>query len=174
MQEIGKYFVGSLLVGGLGLLIFCLLGQQKQELLRDKERRLLIGESLINFWGPFSSKLELATHLYRALAKDKPTEFRALLAILAGTTFKPNDRVLLLEVVRLDGELEAIISGQVGRVQNAFLRKLLYRAAAHFHVIQLAAKGGLNGDIERFADYLYPRELNEHVDSEITRLWSQI
>ena len=50
----------------------------------------------------------------------------------------------------------------------------LAKAAAHFAILELASKGELDNDPERFAQYVYPEKLDDVIELEVKRLTERI
>jgi len=67
-----------------------------------------------------------------------------------------------------------LIISKGGLIDEEDLRKLLARAGAHFNIIRLAYKGDLSGEMDKFKDYVYPRELNGKIEERINKLQQKL
>lgn len=108
--------------------------------------------------------------LYKLFIKDKGSDFRTLLALLNGEKFYNNDKMLLNEIIEIDQKLERLIIEKSGYIENSNLSELLSKAAIHFNIMYQAYNGTLSGEVERFKEYIYPRELDEELNREVTKL----
>jgi len=122
-----------------------------------------IRRSLSEFYGPYLQRSEenrLLIGELRARQAD-PTAFRTLTALqdpawCRGLSMA--DRTLVQEIVANGEALRELIRGKAGFVDPA-LQEHFARAATHFRLLSLAQAGALR-DPERFARYVYPRELD--------------
>ena len=59
-------------------------------------------------------------------------------------------------------------------ISNVEIAQILSRASIHFEVIALAREKKIVNDAERFIDCVYPRELLDVIEKEITRLTTRL
>ncbi|MEZ5952176.1 MAG: hypothetical protein R3C12_23900 [Planctomycetaceae bacterium] len=104
------------------------------------------------------------------------------------------DRQLLAEILDIASKIESLVLDKAGLVENSKLMTgytpnaavtdvnpdafkemgLLAVLLTHFRVLRLAADGKLSGELQRYKDYVYPRELDSTVLSHIEALRSQL
>lgn len=171
---------------------------------KKEERRKEIYKMLNDFYGPFQSYLNTSKELSKLLFVGKPKEFRTLTYLLdpnqkyrdqngqeTSVVLDTVDNELLKEIVEIGAKLESLIVEKAGLVDDVVLRYdykpsvsitdvklkdngLLTFAKVHFHLIRLASQGKLRGDVTRFQDYVYPRELNNKIETKITELQKEL
>lgn len=186
----------------LGFNTWSLLKQIKEK--KRDERRKEIYAKLNDFYGPFQAYLNTSKELFRIFAIGKPKEFRTLTYLLDPTQkYKDEngneapivltdvDKELLKEIIKVGKKLETLTVEKSGLVDDAVLRYdysvdpsstdvklkdngLLTFAKVHFQIIRLANEGKLKGDVSRFKDYVYPRELNAKIETKITELQKEL
>ncbi|MGU8343219.1 hypothetical protein ACV3KS_06195 [Clostridium perfringens] len=168
-KTLGPTIVGVVSIG-VSLIINSRILKSK---LRDDELKE-INSKLNEFYGPFIQLKEKSKILYGLFTKGKEDEFRTLVALLKGEKFSGNDEKLLNEIVEIDKELENLIVNKGGYIENDYLRELFAKASAHFNIMQQAYNKVLIGEVERFKEYIYPRELDNEIKNEVNRLNSRI
>lgn len=112
--------------------------------------------------------------LYGLFTEGKEEGFRTLTALLEGIKFVGNDKILLEQIINIDKQIEALIVDKSGYVENKELRDILYKAATHFNVINLAYQELLQGQEQRFSDYVFPINLDEKIDKEVKKLQDEL
>lgn len=133
-----------------------------------------IRTKLDTFYGPFMQRLEEGRLLANELRDRQPDKetFRTLIKLLEpnwlpGTS--PADRTIVTEIVQNGQGLIGLIRDKAGAVDPA-LSPYLARAATHFTVLKLAKDGALENDPARFERYVFPKQLDEVLNLEVTRL----
>jgi hypothetical protein len=174
-------FLGSCIgaVSGLvGSLIIAVLSakynKRTLEHLQHEEERKDILRKLNEFYGPYQQRLETSRQLYEKFRSGKPEKFRTLIALLEGQKFSENDEHIYQEILKITNELEELRIGKSGLVDDPELQFLLAKAGAHFRLIAMAFEGKLSGEVERFKDYVYPRELNGKINERIKKLQDRL
>jgi len=110
------------------------------------------------------------------LRRRQPKGFRTLLSLLDPAWLKAqskSDQTIVDTIVENGLVLQGLIREQSGAVDPALL-PFLAKAGTHFTMLRLAREGALDNDRERFAPYVYPRELDEILRLETTRLRSRL
>jgi hypothetical protein len=165
-------------VGLFGTLIVAILSAIYNSMtlkhLKHEEEKKDIRRQLNEFYGPYQQRLETSKQLHDKLNKGKPDDFRVLTFFLNGNQFNGNDKVLYEEIRKITDELETLRMERGGLVDEPDLQNLLAKAGAHFRIISMAHDGKLSGEIERFDDYVYPRELNNKISEKIKLLQTQL
>lgn len=164
--------------GLFGTLIVAILSyiynQKTLRHLRHEDEKKEIQRQLNEFYGPYQQRLETSRQLYEKLEIGKPDNFRTLTFFLEGNKFTGNDQYLYEEIGKLTTELEELRMEHGGLVDEPDLQQLLAKAGAHYRIISLAHDGKLQGDVERFEDYVYPRELNDRLKIKIQELQKKL
>jgi hypothetical protein len=133
-----------------------------------------IRTKLDTFYGPFVQRLEEGRLLANELRDRQPDKgtFRTLIKLLDPDWLKnasPADRTIVTEIVENGQSLIGLIRDKAGAVDPA-LSPYLARAATHFTVLKLAKDGALENDPTRFERYVFPKQLDEVLELEVTRL----
>lgn len=166
IKDLGPTLVG-LTALGLG---YC----YNKKLLKSKntdERRKEIHKQLNEFYGPLQQMRNKSKHLYDIMVQGKPEGFRTLIALLKKNyEFSDNDKKLIAEIISIGKDTEDLILKQSGLVDNDDFRKLLGKATAHFVVLRNAFDNTINGDVERFENYVFPRDLDPQIEENIKKL----
>lgn len=129
---------------------------------------------LAGFYGPFLQVAEENLFFYEELRarQPKPETFSLLLALIQPSwldKLSQNDKAILDQIIANGETLRTLIRENSGAVDSV-LSPFLARAATHFTVLGLARQGALTNDAERFAAYVYPKELDEAIAAEVERL----
>lgn len=130
---------------------------------------------LSDFIGPFIHLSDENKILAAELKRKQPggAEFRTLTALLTpgwSDGLSPGDQALLNAVVENGGELRRLISEKGASSVSPRLMPYFSKASAHFRLLEMAAAGSLDNDPERYASYVYPRQLDAIMASEHLRL----
>ncbi|ENN89759.1 hypothetical protein RHSP_63987 [Rhizobium freirei PRF 81] len=134
---------------------------------------------LTEFYGPFdqiSKENDLISREFRQRYKQGSDEFRTLIALLDEkwrNGLDQSDKALLEKIIQNGKDLRQLIRSKSGLVDSQ-IAPILASAAAHFSVLKMAAGGQLQNQPERFAAYVYPRELDPAIAKEIARLNKRI
>lgn len=166
---------------------------------RAAERRRQLSTSLQELLLPLSSRLMSMQAVFRVFTANKPKGFRTLEYLLAPNTYtvensgpitlSDSDRKLLDEIVRLGGEIEALLLAKGSLVDDPVLQQnyvpdpnktdvspevlkgmgLFALAITHLHLFRLAWQGALSGDPTAYKAFVYPRELNTKVYEAIQK-----
>lgn len=161
---------GALIGGGIAQRSSAATINQKANEAEVKEIRT----KLDTFYGPFVQRLEEGRLLANELRDRQPDKgtFRTLIKLLDPDWLKntsPADRTIVTEIVQNGQSLIGLIRDKAGAVDPA-LSPYLARAATHFTVLQLAKNGALENDPARFERYVFPKQLDEVLELEVTRL----
>jgi hypothetical protein len=162
-----------------------LVSASSMYLIRDFNRRSLVQKQqddikkeiykkLNEFYGPFQQLLGKSRELYEIFTYSRGEDFRTLVALLEGEKFVGNDKVLIEQILKVTDKIEEMILSNSGLIDDDDLKALLQRASAHFTLIRLAYEGRIVGEIDRFKDRIFPRELAPKISSEIARLKRQL
>jgi len=127
---------------------------------------------LSEFYGPFLQLSEENKRLADLLRSRQGDGFRTLTALLGDTwaaSAEATDKNLVAQIVENGVTLRQLIRDKAGPASRA-LQPYFARASAHFTILELAHKGELKGEPKKFADYVYPRQLDGVLDLERARL----
>lgn len=166
--------LGPILIGFSGLIIGYWFNNRTLEQRRHEDERKEIYKKLNSFYGPFLQLLGRSRILYELLVLSRGDDFRTLNALLAGEEFEGNDKTLLDEILRVGERLEELIYSQSGLVDDPELRPVLVKASAHFGIIRLARDGALSGEVNRFKEYVFPRDLGPAVEHQAQLLQERL
>jgi hypothetical protein len=166
--------LGPILVGLAGVLLAFYVNYQALISKKREDERNEIYKKINEFYSPFEQLRKKSFRLYGLFKGTRGDDFRTLPALLKGEKFNDNEQELLEEIINIDQRLENLIIDKSGLVDQQNLRDLLAKAATHFHIISQAYKGRLKGEPERFADYVFPRELDEKVSEQINLLKARL
>lgn len=166
--------LGPTLVGSVSIFASLVINNRilKSKLREDEIKE--INSKLNEFYGPFIQLKEKNKILYELFTKDKEDYFKTLVALLKGEEFKGNDKKLLNEIIEIDKKLESLIVDKGGYIENDYLRGLFAKASAHFNIMNQAYNGTLRGEVDRFKEYIYPKELDLEIKKEVNRLNNRI
>ncbi|MCD4746140.1 MAG: hypothetical protein K8R58_07560 [Bacteroidales bacterium] len=175
----------------------------KKEVLEESkisDKRKELAKKLNEFYGPFLQNLKKSTTLYRALT-FKRGDFRLLDYLLDENTFSEqsfdeNDRTLINEIVDIGKEQQALIKSQGGLIDDPVLTLnfvdneidekfdqdrrdlqnigLIPRVNAHYRILELARDKKIFGDVSRFQDYRFPRNLPNEIERRIKELQTEL
>jgi hypothetical protein len=135
--------------------------------------------NLDEFYGPYLQVSNTNALLASDLKAGKPANFRILLLMLEDswpTQISGPEKALVDEIIRNDAALDALIRKQAGLVDDK-LQPYLWRASAHFRMIQLIHRGKLSGakaEADWFDSYVYPKALDDVLKLEVQRLQERI
>jgi hypothetical protein len=151
-------------------------------------------EKLNDFYYPLKNYLDSSRNFYDIFKIGKPKGFRTLTYLLdrnqtynnvGKVILTTNDTVLLEKIFEIGSEIEKLIaskrsiiddkefinpyvpSAEFSEVKNPEGKSLL---SLTLSFIRMAYQGYLQGDTEKYAMYVYPRELNIKVDEQIEKL----
>jgi hypothetical protein len=164
---------------GLGIagltVVFSYLQNNKllKENIKKEERDELI-KVLDEFYGPYQQLLETSKQLSDKLRSGKPENWRTLVFLLEGNTLEGNDKFLFDEIMLVTDQLEELRVEHGRLVDDQILRVLLAKANVHFRILKSAYGKNITHEIERFSDYVYPRELNGIIDAKILEIQNRI
>ncbi|MGY3135356.1 hypothetical protein ACVWZM_006038 [Bradyrhizobium sp. USDA 4501] len=135
-------------------------------------------EKLDSFYGPYqqlsNTNQLIATDLKARHAAG--AEMRILLLLVDPKwedQFTPGEVTLVKEILSIDEKLLGLIQDRSGLVSEQ-VQPYLWRAASHFRIMLLAAGHKLDDDRDRYAHYVYPRQLDEIIELEIKRIRDRI
>lgn len=148
---------------------------QKSNEAQVKELQTRLNE----FYGPFnqiSKENELLSQEFRERHKKQKQDFRTLVALLDPNwrgSLDASDKALVEKMIQNGNDLRKLIRDKSGLVDPQIV-PILAKAASHFAILEMAAKGQLENKPERFAPYVYPRELDDAITKEMARLNNRI
>jgi len=129
---------------------------------------------LDKFYGPYlqlsGTNRLIATELKSRQAE--PEKMRILLILLDPewrNKLSKGDSALVDEIVSIDEALLKLIQEASGLTSSS-VQPYLGRAASHFRMMMLAHKAKLDNDPQRYASYVYPRQLDEVLELETDRI----
>lgn len=133
-----------------------------------------IRDSIRSFYQPILLLLRKNKKLYDMFSYGKPEGFRTLVALLEGQTFTGNDANLLSEIIKIDKEINEIITTEKGKIKSKEISETLSKASVHFDVIEMAYWKNIVGEHDRFKNYVFPRELEDLIVKEIDSLMTKL
>lgn len=167
--------LGPVIVGLFGLFLGYHYNNKLLDSKNTEEKRKYIHKQLNEFYGPLQQLRNKSKHLYKIMIQCKPEGFRTLIALLEKNySFSENDKKLIEEIISIGKETEHLIVTKSGLVDNDDFRKLLGKATAHFIVIRKAYEGAITGDVDKFKDYVFPRELDEKIEKNVEILQQKL
>ncbi len=182
--------VTSLLSGGfslLGTLLALTLANRNTRLTIDASRSTTeasnnqrvneaelstIRSKLDTFYAPYIQRSGENRLLARQVQAGQPPGFRILMSLLQPGWFEglsTADRTIVDEIVANGLDLRALIPDRSG-VTDPVLFPYLALAGTHFTLLELARKGALEGEPERFRGFVSPRQLDPVLRLDIDRL----
>ena len=182
-RQVGRPRIGPSLylriltsIVALGAILVTQLSNRRSTIQKSNEdEQATIQLKLNTFYGPYLQISNTNELLARELRSHQPVNFRTLLLMLDPgwrTTLTKTDQAIVDEIIRNDAALDTLLREKAGLVDNA-VQPYLWRASAHFRIIQLAHEGKLDADgmgRERFDLYVYPRQLDSVLKLEVKRL----
>lgn len=133
---------------------------------------------LDGFYGPYQ-QLSNTNQLIATDLKARHSagaEMRILLLLVDPKwedQFTPGEATLVKEILSIDEKLLGLIQDKSGLLSEQ-LQPYLWRAASHFRIMLLAAGHKLDNDRDRYAHYVYPRQLDTIIELEIKRIRDRI
>lgn len=141
---------------------------------REEDERQEINRKLHDLYGPLQQRLHRTKTLSQIFRTGRSSDFRTLTALLQGEKFIGNDQTLVEEIIAIGQEIEELLVTQGGLIADPDLRDLLVKAGTHFRILRMAYEGKLIGDVDRFKDYVFPRELDQAVEDQIQKLQARL
>lgn len=178
MDEVSKYIIPfGPIVTAIATLIAAFYVQHRynQKVIRQKQReeeRKEIFSKLRDFYGPLQRLRGKSEELHNLFKNGR--NFKTLIKLLEGEQFSGNDKQLLDSIIEIGKKTDELILKEGGWVQDSQLRKMLDKVTTHYTLIELAAKGNLKGETNRFDQFIFPNEIDEEIEKEITRLNSKL
>jgi hypothetical protein len=172
--------IGSLIVTAISVLVavaaagLTYISSNRQfEAMQLTARRDEIYKKLNEFYGPFMQLRKKSLFLHERFKNGK--DFRTLTQLLEGVKYDGNDKVILDEILRLGKECEDLIEKKAGLIDEPELRsKHLPNATRHFFIIRNAAAGIISGEVDRFKNDTFPRDIDDIVKSRIDSLQEEL
>jgi hypothetical protein len=129
---------------------------------------------LDSFYGPFQTLKHANRYLYEVLKQgggvQGGTSGSLFVRLLEGQQFNTNDRQLIELIMENNKELDLLIESKGCLIESPQLFELLCRFRAHHRLILSAFSGTLKGEVDRFRESSYPRDLDATLDQEVERL----
>lgn len=143
-------------------------------LLRTREEKVKrLQDCLRNFLAPLQHLLGTSYALYVDFKGKRGDEFRTLTYLVENREDKnkglnTNDRLLLVEILRVSRKIESLIDREYSALRNDKLRDALSQLIAHYRLMRLAFKGKIEKEAERtFKNHVFPTRLSELLKEEI-------
>lgn len=178
MARVGQtiLYFGPVITAVAGLIVaFKVQNRYNDKVIMQKQRedeRKEIFTKLKDFYGPLQRLRGKSNELHTLFKNGR--KFRTLIDLLEGGTFSENDKKLLNAIIEIGKKTDELILTQGGVVQDSRLRKLLDKVTTHYTLIDLAAKGELKGDKERFKNFVFPEEIDAEIEQEMNRLYAKL
>ena len=141
---------------------------------KEEEERADIHKRLNEFYGPLLQLRKKSNLLYQKFSEDyrkSDPNFSTLIYLLDGKTFEPNELVLLTEIIRIGKKCENLIHDKAGLIDDSNLRtEIIPRATTHFLVLRLAYQKALKGEIDKFRNLTFPKELDDLLEEKKKKL----
>lgn len=166
--------IGPIVVGIAGILLGYIFNLRMLRRQRHEDERKESYKKLNAFYGPFQQRLGKGRELYLVFSASRPPEFRTLTAMLKGEKFSGTDKILLEEILKINSEMEELITSQSGLIDDPDLRHLLAKAGTHFRILDVIYRKKIRGDLDRFESHVFPRELSEKIEVEIQKLKARL
>jgi len=141
--------------------------------------------------------------LFQIFSSGKPEQFRTLTYLLdpnqeyetenghIKVTLTESDKDLLDQIIQIETKIEELIVSKAGLVDEPTLMfdytpnpeitdvelkntSLMAAAITHFRILKLACQGHFRGEVNRFKDFVYPRELNTKLEEKIKVLQEEL
>ncbi|MDX2244930.1 MAG: hypothetical protein NW224_30005 [Leptolyngbyaceae cyanobacterium bins.302] len=150
---------------------------------KRKERRESITKKLNEFYGPLNSYLKTIYEFNLFLKEGKPSDFRTLTHLLNPSKIYNSgeqvhlsdaDKKIIAEIIDLESKVEELVTSKGGLIDDSNQADLLAKAIAHFRALRLAFSEEISGEDKRFDALVYPRSLDEAVQSRINALQDEL
>lgn len=161
----------SLFVALSGIWVPYLIHRQSAKHSANELELKEVREKLDSFYRPCHQLLQTSKCLYDVLRSRQPSpdKFRTLTELLQGKKFSGNDEALLRQIIDVCQCVENLIIQKAGMVDPS-LQDLFANAVTHFRILRLAHTGAIAGEPDKFASYVYPRDLNKAISDKIAEL----
>lgn len=136
-----------------------------------------IKKKLDKFYLPFLALSKKNTLIYKVFSKkytEEGNNFRTLIELLKGRNFEDNDKVLLEHIIKNGIKLNELILKYSWCVDDIDLLISLVDASSHYTLIEMAYKKELDGESERFQEYVHPNDLAIKIEEKIKVLQTEI
>lgn len=159
-----------------------------------EDRKSDIYMMLNELYGPLDLLKQKSTQLYRIFSDsraknypvDNPTKFSLVIFLLLRNQYNPsemppeyllskNDSALIAQIVMIGTQSDKLLRSKAGLIDDSNLRNnLIPKLSKHYTILKLAYEGKIAGDIERFSDSMYPREMDELIREKIVQLENEL
>lgn len=189
----------SLAVTVVTVIITTIYRQHEINERKNAEQRNSIEKNLNEFYGPLVSNLNVVKALYKLFSRNKPDTFRTLLYLLnpnqeyqtvngkEKVILSDTDKKLLEEIIEIERKIEELIISKSGLVDDEKLMfnyvpnaeitdvrldktSLIAMAIAHFRILRMAYDGHFTGEVERFKNFVYPREFDNAIKDKMDKM----
>ncbi|RIJ49345.1 HIT domain-containing protein [Maribellus luteus] len=134
---------------------------------KRREKRKMYEKMLNSFHRPILQAFTTSKMLREVLAKDKPTDFRALRYLISKRDeLTESDKKLISEIVQVGKEIEQIIQSNSGDILNSDLREEVGILARHLRIFRFVSEQEAEYKPDQFNDFVYPREINDLIERE--------
>lgn len=166
--------VGALIGGGVAFINTRLTVKSK----RVEESKNEIYKKLNEFYGPLVQLRAKSNLLYQKFStkyRESDPEFKTLMYLLEGNELTGNEKIMFEEILKVGNLTSTLIQEKAGLIDDERLRTIYFpRATTHFLVLELAYKKSLIGDVDKFKDSTFPRELDSLIEGRIVALQQEL
>lgn len=172
IKDFGPTFISLMAVIFSGVSLFVVSVYNRRSLIQKQreDERKEIYQKLNSFYGPLQRLLGKSEMLHGIFTHSRGQDFRTLVALLEGEELEGNDIELLNQILKLGKEMDSLILKNSGLIDNEELKRVLDRASTHFSLIRLAKEKKLTGQVERFSEHVFPRDLSPRIEEEVRSL----
>ncbi|WP_159798932.1 hypothetical protein [Flavobacterium sp. MK4S-17] len=157
--------LGPIIIGLLALWFSYIQIMKTLKAKKEDEERAEIRKKLDELYGPLLQLRKKSNLLYEKFTEKyrvNDANFSTLIYLLNGHVFSGNDKILLDEIIKIGELTEKLIHDKAGLIDDTNLRTVtLPLATTHFLILRLAYDGALTGDISRFTNLTFPRNLDQ-------------
>lgn len=203
MQWNGSILVASAVAAiGICVTIRIYLADKRTKKVEDRKKN--ISEQLVEFYAPLLTLLQISSALSRKFFEDKPEDFNLLTYLLdKDHLFNGNTKVsiseeemkLLDEIIALSDDISKLIVEKSGLVEDTTLNinykpdsiitnikldknnskiGLLGLLLSHYKVIKYARNKIIQGDVDYYDQFKFPREVVRRIENNYTNLKNEL
>ena len=159
---------GAVAIGILALLYSNRQSKNALNAKKDEEKRIDINRKLNEFYGPLYQLRKKSNLIYEKFREkyNSDPNFSTLTYLLDGKKFVGNDAILLEEIIQIGKKCEELIHDKAGLIDDHHLRiNIIPRATTHFLILRLAHQNALVGEVEKFRNWTFPKELDDLLEA---------
>ena len=167
--------IGGLTIGLAGIISTVWINVKVIQQKNREDEKKEIYKKLNDFYGPLLQHRNKSRKLYELFKSNDDKKLPTLKALLQGKQYTGNDKALLDEIIQIGKTCEELILTKAGLVDDEKLRQnILPKAAAHYYIIRMAYLNNIQGDIERFENYVFPEEFDVYIEKKIQDLQNRL